>query len=155
MAPPPPGAGNAAAPPGSGGKQHGLVTAGLDQGTCQTLDGGIGGGRPLPQARRWQADARNVVGGRLEQAGAVGDGVEEARGRHPACRLGILGHHTGKLRAFLGSGAGKRRIQHARITFGQAPALKQYLEIGQGPAVDGRSGHVVGGEIARDGTDLR
>ena len=95
------------------------------------------------------------MGGGLEQAGAVGDGVEEARGRHPACRLGILGHHTGKLRAFLGSGAGKRRIEHARITLGQAPALKQRIEIGQGPAVDGRAGHVMGGEIGRDGADLR
>ena len=95
------------------------------------------------------------MGGRLEQAGAVGDGVEEARGRHPACRLGILGHHTGKLRAFLGSGAGKRRIQHARITLGQAPALKQRIEIGQGPAVGRRSGHVMGGEIGGDDADLR
>ena len=95
------------------------------------------------------------MGGRLEQAGAVGDGVEEARGRHPACRPGILGHHTGKLRAFLGRGAGKRRIEHARITLGQAPALEQHIEIGQGPAVGRRSGHVMGGEIGRDGTDLR
>ena len=95
------------------------------------------------------------MGGGLKQAGAVGDGVEEARGRHPACRPGILGHHTGKLRAFLGSGAGKRRIEHARITLGQAPALKQRIEIGQGPAVDGRSGHIMAGEIGRDGADLR
>ena len=140
---------------GSGGKQHGLVAARPDQGSCQTLDGGIGGGRPLPQARRRQADAGNIVGGGLEQAGAVGDGVEEARGRHPACRPGILGYHTGELRAFLGGGAGKRRIQHARITLGQAPALKQRIEIGQGPAVGRRSGHVMGGEIGRDGADLR
>ena len=85
----------------------------------------------------------------------MGDGVEEARGRHPACRLGILGDNTGKLRAFLGSGAGKCRIEHARITLGQAPAFKQHFEIGQGPAVDGRSGHVMGGEIGRDGADFR
>ena len=141
--------------PGGSGKQHGLVAARLDQGSRQSLDGGIGGGRPLPQARRRQADARNIVGGGLKQAGAVGDGVEEAGGRHPACRLGILGHHTGKLRAFLGSGADKRCIEHARITLGQAPALKQGIEIGQGPAVDGRSGHIMAGEIGRDGADLR
>ena len=56
---------------------------------------------------------------------------------------------------FLGSGARKRGIERARITLGQVPALEQHIEIGQGPAVGRRSGHVMGGEIGRDGTDLR
>ena len=37
------------------------------------------------------------------------------------------------------------------LTLGQAPVLKQCIEIGQWPSIDGRPGHIVGGEIGGDG----
>ena len=94
------------------------------------------------------------MGGGLEQPGAVGDGVEEARRRHPARRPGVLGHHAGQRRLFLRRGPPERGIEHPGIGFGKPAPGKQRIDIGQGPAVDGQSGHVMGGETGRDRTDL-
>ena len=131
-----------------------MVVAGAGERGGEALDGGVRRGRPAFEARRRQGDGGDVVGGCLEQPGAVGDGVEEARRRHPACRLRIFGDHAGERRLFFGGRTFKRRIEHAGIGLGQAAPGEQGIDIGQRPAVDRRARHVMGGEIARDRTEL-
>ena len=133
---------------GSGGEQHRIVFAGTGQRGGEALDGGVRRGRPALQARRRQDDGGDVMGGGLKQPGPVGDGVEEARRRHPARRLRIFGHHAGERRLFFRGRAPERRIEHVGIGLGQAAPGKQRIDIGQGPAVDRRSRHVMGARPA-------
>ena len=95
------------------------------------------------------------MGGGLEEAGAVGDGVEEARGGHPARFPGVLGHHPGQRLALFRGSAGQRIVKHAGVGTRQILAGKQIIDVRKGPAVDGCAGHVVGGEAGGGRPDRR
>ena len=95
------------------------------------------------------------MGGGLEEAGAVGDGVEEARRRHPARFPRIFGHHPRQRLAFLRGGAGQRIVEHPGVRSRQVLAGQQVVDVRKGPAVDGCAGDVMGGETGGGRPDRR
>ena len=95
------------------------------------------------------------MGGGLEQAGAVGNGVEESGGGHPARLPGVLGHHAGERLALFRGGAGERVVEHARVGPGEVLANQQRIDIRERPAVDRRARYKVGGEAGGDGAHNR
>ena len=85
----------------------------------------------------------------------MGDGVEEARGRHPARFTRVLGDHTGERLALLRGCAGQRVVEDPCISARQVLAGQQRVDIRERTAVEGGAGDVVGGEAAGDGADGR